>query len=60
MPDFGLYYIGDGSAIVGIPARDLTAEEVKEYGGEAYLLMTGLYALPETASKKTAKTGGKE
>jgi len=37
-----LKYIGDGF-IPGIPARDLSAEEVKQYGGEKYLLSTGLY-----------------
>ena len=27
-----------------IPARDLTDDEVKEYGGESALIATGLYA----------------
>lgn len=35
-------YIGNGSAIVGIPARDLTPAEVELYG-EAFLLASGLY-----------------
>lgn len=47
-----LTYIGHG-AIPGIPARNLTAEEVKEYGGESFLISTGLYAKP--VSKKTSK-----
>jgi len=39
----------NGKGIVyGIPARDLTDEEVKEYGGEAKLLRTGLYEKMET------------
>ena len=35
-------YVGKGSFIVGIPARDLTAPEVKRYGLER-LVATGLY-----------------
>ena len=38
----GLKYVGDGGFLPGIPARDLSAEEVKEYGLE-WLLQTGLY-----------------
>lgn len=38
-----LVYIGGGSFVPGIPARDLTPDEVKEYGGEKFLLSTGLY-----------------
>jgi hypothetical protein len=58
MDEVSLKYIGDGFSKIGIPARDLTAEEVKEFG-EEYLLATGLYAKPEaeTTSKKTAKSG---
>jgi hypothetical protein len=37
-----LGYIGN-DFIPGIPARDLTEEEVEEYGGEEYLVKTGLY-----------------
>ena len=42
----GMNYIGDGSFIPNIPARDLTAAEVEEFGAD-YLLETGLYALPD-------------
>lgn len=37
----GMKYLG-GAAIIGVPARDLTAEEVKQYG-EKLLLASGLY-----------------
>jgi hypothetical protein len=49
MAEIPLKYIGDGFSKIGIPARDLTAEEVEEFG-EEYLLATGLYALPESQS----------
>ena len=60
-----LKWIGDkrGSCgIVGIPARDLTNDEVKQFG-EEYLLSTGLYekakakraALPKPAAKEKAE-----
>jgi hypothetical protein len=39
-------YIGDGTHIPGVPARDLTDEEVREYG-EARLLASGLYRKDE-------------
>lgn len=45
-----LKYIGNGS-LAGIPARDLTDDEVKQFG-EAFLLATGLYA---KADEKQAK-----
>lgn len=47
-------YIGDGSAIQGIPARDLTADEVKLYG-EAVLLASGLYEKEKQAYSKPVK-----
>lgn len=37
-----LKYVGTGS-LAGIPARDLTDDEVKQFG-ETFLLSTGLYA----------------
>lgn len=46
-------YIGNGAFIPGIPARDLSADEVKQFGGEKTLAETGLY---ETA-RKTKKDG---
>ena len=42
-----LKYIGDGF-IVGIPARDLSDEEVEQLGGEKYLVRTGLYERTES------------
>lgn len=29
--------------LAGVPARDLTDDEIKLYGGEAYLIKSGLY-----------------
>ena len=37
-----LKYKGNG-ALVGVPARDLSDEEVEAYGGERMLLASGLY-----------------
>jgi hypothetical protein len=37
-----LKYVGNGSFLVGIPARDLSASEVKRFGLER-LVATGLY-----------------
>jgi hypothetical protein len=42
-----LTYTGDGTALDGIPARDLSDEEVKNAGGEEVLVNTGLYARPK-------------
>ena len=43
-----MIYIKSSQAfLVGIPARDLTESEVELYGGEDYLLSTGLYKKPE-------------
>jgi len=44
-PKAGLTYCGGGAYVAGIPARDLTAEEVAEYGGEKFLTETRLYKL---------------
>lgn len=33
-----LKYVGNGAAVPGIPARDLTNEEVEACGGEPFLL----------------------
>lgn len=37
-----LVYVGDGF-LPGVPARDLSADEVELYGGVEALLATGLY-----------------
>lgn len=47
----GVKYIGKGDFIPGIPARDLNAAEVKEYGLER-LLESGLYREIKPRSKK--------
>lgn len=49
----GLKYVG-GASIIGIPARDLTAEEVEQYGRRA-LLASGLYVEYETKRVYTPK-----
>lgn len=35
------------AVLLGVPGRDLTAEEVEKYGGEKYLISTGLYEKPK-------------
>ncbi len=58
-----LKYTGGGKklSLNGVPARDLSKEEVIKYGGESVLLESGLY---EKVSKKTtqnkARTPAKE
>lgn len=49
-----LFYTGGGHKgfLPGIPARDLTAEEVNQAGGINKLLKTGLYVLPPKESPK--------
>lgn len=37
-----LVYVGKGDSVAGVPARDLTADEVKGFG-KAFLLSTRLY-----------------
>jgi hypothetical protein len=55
-----LKYIGDGF-IPGVPARDLTDEEVEKCGGEEFLLSTGLYkkskSKPQSKKEKAEKAG---
>jgi len=46
-----LKYIGNGF-LPGIPPRDLADDEVKKFGGEKFLLSTGLYAKPKKEKKK--------
>lgn len=43
---------GFGGGLPGIPARDLSAEEVKQYGGKTELLGTGLYEEPKSQKKE--------
>lgn len=42
-----LVYTGEGAKAHGIPAHDLTSDEVKQYGGEETILQTGLYFRPD-------------
>ena len=49
----GLIYIGNGNYYIGIPARDLTEEEVERYG-RAWLLSIGLYQEPDKAKPQPA------
>ena len=55
-----LIYIGS-AFLPGIPARDLTDEEVRQFGGERRLLATGLYEAPkkERVSKKEEVKDGR-
>lgn len=46
---------GFGGALPGIPARDLSAAEVKQHGGESKLVGSGLYERPKAG--KTKKEG---
>ena len=52
----GLIYIGNGAALVGVPARDLTEEEALEIAKEfdiELILKSGLYKRPgEDVDKK--------
>ncbi len=50
-----LKYVGDGSWLSGIPARDLTDEEVEIYGGEAFLTRSGLYRRPERKMERPVR-----
>lgn len=47
----GLKYIDPQRQIPGVPARDLSAAEVEQYGGRKYLISTGLYADPPRIEK---------
>ncbi|MCP4010012.1 MAG: hypothetical protein GY726_10930 [Proteobacteria bacterium] len=48
-------YIGKGSALLGVPARDLTDNEVKEHGTK-FIERSGLYKkISKKAKKKVAE-----
>lgn len=53
------YNIGSGF-IVGVPARDLSDEEVEKYGGEEFLIGTGLYVADPAGAAKSGKKIGKK
>lgn len=52
-----LKYIGQ-SFLPGVPARDLTAEEVEEHGGAKALIASGLYVEEKPAAGKKADKDG--
>lgn len=52
-----LKYVGNGASLPGVPARDLTDEEVEALGGEEKLIATGLYA---RVQEEKAVRGAKE
>lgn len=54
---YKLKYIGKG-AVAGIPAKDLTEDQVTLYGGQEFLLSTGLWQ-PYKAPEKKVKDNGK-
>jgi hypothetical protein len=58
--EIALIYIGKGSWLPGVPARDLTADEVKNYGGKATLLASGLYKEPSVIKPTQAPRKDKE
>lgn len=41
--------------LIGVPARDLSVEEVEQHGGEKGLIATGLYEKPAKAVKPQSK-----
>lgn len=54
-----LRYRGAGF-VLGVPARDLTDEEVKAAGGEKALLATGLYEAVKKQAAATPKAADKD
>ncbi|CAK0775196.1 hypothetical protein CCP3SC1AL1_770018 [Gammaproteobacteria bacterium] len=51
-----LRYVGKGNWITGVPARDLTDEEVEAFG-EKWLVESGLY---QSATENAAEYSGTE
>jgi hypothetical protein len=47
-PAAGLRYVGDGTALIGVPAKDLSAEELASYD-VGLLLASGLYVAASAA-----------
>jgi hypothetical protein len=54
-----LKYIGKGF-MPGIPARDLSDEEVEKHGGIEFLVETGLYELEKKKKKQPKKEVAEE
>lgn len=57
--NIALIYIGT-SWLPGVPARDLTADEVKNYGGKEILLASGNYKEPTVIKPMQALKKDKE
>lgn len=53
-----LKYVGNGSFLPDIPARDLNDDEIAKYGGRQKLIATGLYADDERQRSKGVKWQG--
>lgn len=45
-------------SLPGIPARDLSSEEVAAHGGEAFLLSSGIYKKAKSAPSSTKAASG--
>ena len=54
-----LIYIGDGSALPDVPARNLTDEEVQKFG-EDTLLASKLYIRPKARTATESKSVGSQ
>jgi hypothetical protein len=53
-----LIYIGNGAAMIGVPARDLTEQDFITFGlKEAELLNSGLYKKPSNEQQPAPKKG---
>ena len=50
----GMKYVGNGDFVAGVPARDLSADEVTMFG-RAWLLSKGLYQEIKTKRKPVRK-----
>lgn len=55
-----LKYIGNGAAVIGIPAHDLDDDQVERYGGEAFLLTLNEANKPLFAKSAPQKKTGRE
>ena len=55
MDTSGLLFIGGDNYLQGVPARNLTHEEVIKKGGYDALIKSGLYKRPEPVAEKTKK-----
>ena len=53
MAETTLIYVG-GGFLPGVPARDLSADEVEQYGGQKALIKSGLYRPATRAAAKPA------